>query len=65
MLCRDHTSRPRARECADRSPGLGPKRQTTHPFIHSDHKRAVNRLPEHVAVRPDMVHCGRTSRLSI
>ena len=32
----------RARECAVQ---VLVRRQTAHPFIHSDHKRAVNRLP--------------------
>eukprot|EP00966_Prymnesium_polylepis_P305573 7061402-Prymnesium_polylepis.1 len=40
------------------------RRQTAHLVVHSSCERAVNRLPPDVAVRPDMMHSWRTSRLS-
>eukprot|EP00966_Prymnesium_polylepis_P085091 1970111-Prymnesium_polylepis.1 len=60
MLCRDRTSR---LELASAHCTVLVRRQTVHPFVHSECERAVNRLPP-LAVGPDMVHCWRTSRMS-
>ena len=64
MLCRDRTSRVElaSAQCRSWSEGKRPTRSCTGCSQTCCEQTASTWV---VAVRPDMVHCGRTSRLSI
>eukprot|EP00966_Prymnesium_polylepis_P034522 802683-Prymnesium_polylepis.1 len=64
---RDAVSRPheswRARECAAHCTVLV-RRQTAHPFVHSERERAVNRLPPPASRHGDLLAHEPTVELS-